>query len=139
MARPGLKHVRLNDVRIVALALLLVFEAGFACAQASDRGEARKAETRCGWWSNPTPQNVSLFDRDGEWIVGIQGGHQAEGDWPDFKDSEWVNTNRHYGYGCACLTVVLDPRSHEVIRIRAAHARPLRACRQDPALKGVAP
>lgn len=131
--------MRLSDVRIMVLALFLLFEAGIAHAQASGRAAVRKAETRCGWWSNPTPQNVSLFDRDGEWIVGIQGGHQAEGDGPDFKDSEWVNTNGHYGYGCACLTAVLDPRSHEILRIRAAHARPLSACRRDPALQGVVP
>ena len=117
------------------IAILTGLLAGGACA-----GEpARKAQTRCGWWDSPTPRNVSLFDSDGEWIVGIQGGHQAEGDWPDFKASQWVNTNRSYGYGCACIDVVLDPRTHEVARIRSAHARPLSACRGDPALKGVTP
>ncbi|WP_155803300.1 DUF4087 domain-containing protein [Bordetella sp. FB-8] len=99
----------------------------------------QKDQLRCGWWDNPTPQNVSLFDRDGQWLVSVQGGHQAEGDWPDFKDSQWVNTNGHYGYGCACLNVAVDLRSHEVVRIRAAHARPLSVCRRDPALKGVRP
>ena len=100
---------------------------------------AQKAQTRCGWWDNPTPQNASLFDREGEWVVGVQGGHQAEGDWPDFTDSQWVDTNGHYGYGCACLDAIVDPRAREIIRIRAAHARPLSACRRDPALKGLMP
>ena len=117
------------------IAILTMLLASGACA----RELSPKAQTRCGWWDNPTPGNVSLLDRDGEWVIGIQGDHLAEGDWPNFKDSEWVNTNRSYGYGCACLDVVADPRTHEVARIRSAHARPLSACRRDPALKGVAP
>ncbi|MGH8820611.1 MAG: DUF4087 domain-containing protein [Rhodoferax sp.] len=124
-------HIRYPLLIVILTGLL----AGGACA----KEPALKAQTRCGWWDNPTPQNVSLFDHDGEWIVGIQGDHQAEGDWPNFKASQWVNTNRSYGYGCACLDVVLDPRTHEVIRIRSAHARPLSVCRGDPALKGVTP
>lgn len=99
----------------------------------------QKNQTRCGWWDNPSPQNASLLDRGGEWIVGIQGGHQAKGDWPDFKDTQWVDTNGHYGYGCTCLSAIFDLRTHEVIRIHAAHTRTLSACRRDPALKGVGP
>jgi hypothetical protein len=126
----------LMNIRSTLLAVILTaLLAGIACA----KDPSQKAQTRCGWWDNPTPQNVSLFDRDGEWVVGVQRGHQAEGDWPDFKDSEWVNTNRSYGYGCACLDVVLDPRNHEVVRIRSARVRPLSACRKDPTLKGVTP
>lgn len=66
------------------------------------------AETRCGWFSNPTPGNAWLTDRDGEWIVGTQGGAQADGDWPSFADSQWVATNGSYGYGCACMDVSVD-------------------------------
>jgi Protein of unknown function (DUF4087) len=51
-------------------------------------------ETRCGWFSNPTPANASLFDRDGEWIIGVQGGYQAEGDWPDFEPGQWGGDQR---------------------------------------------
>jgi hypothetical protein len=50
-------------------------------------------ENRCGWFSNPTPGNAWLEDRDGEWTVGIQGNHEAEGDWPSFKRSQRVVTN----------------------------------------------
>jgi Protein of unknown function (DUF4087) len=39
--------------------------------------EAGQFETRCGWLSNPTPANVWLYDRTGEWIIGLQGGHQG--------------------------------------------------------------
>ncbi|HKP38762.1 MAG TPA: DUF4087 domain-containing protein [Pyrinomonadaceae bacterium] len=93
------------------------------------------SETRCGWFSNPTPANASLHDREAEWIVGVQGGHQAEGDWPEFSDSQWVKTNNHYGYGCACMRVQVDRDTKEVIRIESAQARALSACRRDPALK----
>ena len=94
-----------------------------------------KFETRCGWFSNPTPANASLHDRDGEWIIGVQGGHQAEGDWPDFGPKQWVETNVHYGYGCACLQLSVNKETHEVLEIKSAHARPLTACRRDRALR----
>lgn len=93
------------------------------------------AETRCGWFSNPTPANASLHDRDDEWIIGTQGGQQAEGDWPSFGPKQWVETNGHYGYGCACMSVEIDRASGRVIEIKSARARPLSACRRDKALK----
>ena len=39
----------------------------------------RAPERRCGWLQNPTPANWWLVDRDGEWILGVQGGYQAPG------------------------------------------------------------
>ena len=90
---------------------------------------------RCGWFSNPTPANASLFDRDGEWIIGVQGGYQAEGDWPEFKANQWVETNGHYGYGCACLQVRGNRSTRRVIAIESGRARALTACRRDPALR----
>lgn len=93
------------------------------------------SEMRCGWFSNPTPANVSLFDRDGEWIIGVQGGHQAEGDWPDFKPGEWVKTNVNYGYGCACLRVRVDREEKKVLAIESARALPLSKCRQDKSIR----
>jgi Protein of unknown function (DUF4087) len=94
-----------------------------------------QSETRCGWFSNPTPANASLFDRDDEWNIGVQGGHQAEGDWPDFGPGQWVETNGHYGYGCACLRLRVNRETHEVIEIESARARPLAVCRRDRSLK----
>ena len=93
------------------------------------------AETRCGWFDNPTPANASLHDREAEWIIGVQGGHQAEGDWPDFGPKQWIETNVHYGYGCACLRMSVERQTHRVIEIESARARPLSACRRDRALK----
>jgi hypothetical protein len=95
----------------------------------------QRFETRCGWFSNPTPANASLYDRDDEWIISVQGGYEAEGDWPIFGDKQWVETNGHYGYGCACMSVTVDREKGRVIQIKSASARPLSTCRRDRALK----
>ena len=95
----------------------------------------QNSEMRCGWFSNPTPANASLFDADAEWLIGVQGGYQADGDWPEFGPKEWVKTNVHYGYGCACMRVQVDRAEKKVIRIESARARPLSACRKDRALR----
>jgi hypothetical protein len=89
---------------------------------------------RCGWFENPTPGNAWLTDRHGQWLVGLQGGHQAEGDWPQFPETEWVSTNGSYGYGCACLRVVADAQALTIQRILSAKPRSLQACRDDRAL-----
>jgi hypothetical protein len=96
---------------------------------------SEKSETRCGWFSNPTPANASLYDRDAEWIIAVQGGYQAEGDWPDFSPKQWIKTNVNYGYGCACLRVSVDRSTQKVIRIESSQARALSACRRDRALR----
>jgi Protein of unknown function (DUF4087) len=95
-------------------------------------------ETRCGWFTNPTPANVWLYDREGEWTIGVQGGYQVEGDWPwpEFKPGQWVKTNAgSYGYGCACLQLRVNKETHEVIEIKTARGRTLAQCRQDASLK----
>jgi len=119
------------------LLLVTVLSLATAFASANPRGldmpTFEKVETRCGWFSNPTPANASLFDRDGEWIIGVQGGYQAEGDWPETK--EWVETNVHYGYGCTCARVSVDHKSKRVIRVVSSKGRPLSACRRDRALR----
>jgi hypothetical protein len=111
---------------------LIWFSLG-ACA--APKSKTAGYETRCGWFSNPTPSNAWLFDRDGEWTVSVQGGFQAEGDWPDFGAGEWVETNVHYGYGCACLKAAVDRPALKITRIVSARALPLAKCREDPALR----
>lgn len=101
----------------------------------ADSSGGGKFENRCGWFENPTPANAWLTDRDGEWIIGIQGGHQAEGDYPDFADDQWVKTNVNYGYGCACMKVRVDYKTRRVLEIASATAKPLSVCRNDRALK----
>src|SRR6266498_4371270 len=101
-----------------------------------DASKVKRFEMRCGWFSNPTPGNAWLNDQDGEWVIGVQGGHQAEGDWPDFKPRQWVVTNgESYGYGCACMQVRVNHKTHDVLEIKSARARPLSVCRQDRTLK----
>lgn len=116
-----------------AAAIVLFLGAGVAAAQQPASAQ------RCGWLDNPTPGNVSLHDKDGEWTIGVQGGHQAEGDWsPPYKPGEWRKSgNGSYGYGCACLTVKVDVEEKNILEIVSAKARPLSACRRDKALSEV--
>jgi hypothetical protein len=90
-------------------------------------------ERRCGWLHNPTPANWSLVDRDGEWLIGAQGGYQAPGmdNMPDMTTRGWVRTNGYYGRGCACMTVETDRRTMRITRIRSATPVPLAQCRND--------
>jgi hypothetical protein len=67
-------------LRAFLAALVCAAQVG-SSAYASD--DALKTQTVCGWFENPTPGNASLQDRTGEWVIGIQGGHQDEGDWPE--------------------------------------------------------
>jgi Protein of unknown function (DUF4087) len=110
-----------------------------AAAQASGP-PAQSGVTRCGWFDNPSPGNASLIDAQGEWIIGMQGGHQAKGAWPVFARAQWVRTGTgSHGYGCACLRVQADADSNEVSQIISARARPLSACRADKSLAGGEP
>ena len=92
-----------------------------------------KGERRCGWLDNPTPGNWSLVDREGEWLMGMQGGFQAPGmdQMPDMSTAGDVRTNGNYGYSCACMTVTTDRASGRITRIMSARPVPLRQCRMD--------
>ncbi len=106
-------------------------------AESDDVAESKdKVENRCGWYENPTPGNHWLIDKDGEWIIGTQGGDQAEGDYPpEFSDAQWVKTNINYGYGCACLRVIVDKKEMQIKKVVSGTARPLSVCRKDKALR----
>lgn len=105
----------------------LLMAAALAAAPASG------TERRCGWLHNPTPGNWWLVDRDGEWLIGAQGGYQAPGmdGMPDMTTRGWARTNGHYGHGCACMTVATDRRTRRIARIVSASPVPLRQCRAD--------
>ena len=92
-----------------------------------------KLEHRCGWVDNPTPSNWWITDRDGTWEIGVQGGYQARGEMPDFG-TKWVETNGHYGYGCACMDVRLDRATTRVIEYRDVKTLPIERCRKDKKL-----
>lgn len=123
------------QLMIVSGLLLATVAFGSGQPRVPDPPAVAQLETRCGWFSNPTPANTSLYDRDGEWIIGVQGGYQAEGDWPAFGARQWVETNVHYGYGCACLRLRVNRETHEVIEIESSRPRPLSACRRDRRLR----
>lgn len=93
---------------------------------------AAKGIRRCGWLSNPTPGNWWLTDSQGQWILGTQGADQAPGmdEMRDMTTAGWVETNGHYGYGCACMTITADGEG-KVTRIADASPRPLKQCRAD--------
>ena len=116
---------------IGALVLVLGMMVGTQAAESSDG-----VSLRCGWFDNPSPGNAWLHDRDGEWAISIQGQRQAEGRWPKFKDSQWVQTGSgSSGYGCACLKVQTNAESREILKILVAYSKPLSACRRDKTLK----
>jgi len=117
-------------------ALVLCLASLSMLATAAPVHAAGVRETRCGWFDNPTPANAWITDRDGQWIIGTQGGRQAEGDLPDFPDNRWVHTNGgSYGHGCACVQGIFDHKRKDVLRIIKARTRPLAVCRADKALK----
>ena len=128
---------KLVKLRLMIVSCLLLATIALVSGQPgmTDASVTEQSETRCGWFSNPTPANASLHDRDAEWVIGVQGGHQAEGDWPEFGRGQWVRTNVNYGYGCACLRVRVNHQTHEVIEIESARSRPLAVCRRDRSLR----
>jgi len=121
--------------RFIMLVMLVIVALGSGLPVSRSQPNVEKVETRCGWFSNPTPANASLYDSEREWIISVQGGYEAEGDWPDIPAKEWVETNVHYGYGCACMRVTVSHDTGKVIKIVSSTARTLAACRRDRTLK----
>lgn len=101
-----------------------------------DPSKLSKPTRLCGWWDNPTPGNVSMHDRSGEWTIAMQGMFEANGDWPHFKRSEQLPVGAPHGHGCACITARVDRASKFVYSFTDAQALPPKACRMDPGLKG---
>jgi hypothetical protein len=106
-----------------------------AAAPSASAVAAPKATRRCGWLSNPTPANWWLTDKEGQWILGTQGADQAPGmdEMPDMSTAGWVETNGHYGYGCACITITADAEG-KVTRLENASPKPLKQCQADRSL-----
>jgi hypothetical protein len=101
-------------------------------------------QIRCGWFDNPTPNNASLMDQDGEWIISRAGGenrgHEAAGQWPKFSKNNYTFTGQgSYGYGCTCMKVISTLEGNEIVEIKWAKEKPLAACRKDPASKAKEP
>lgn len=124
-----------KSVKSVLLTVILFAAATAVAAEPFSWFKTFKPETRCGWFENPTPANAWLIDGQGEWIIATQGGRQADGEWPSFKSSQWVETNGSYGYGCACVRADTNRTQRRIIKIISAYAKPLSACRADKALR----
>jgi hypothetical protein len=121
----------LRRVAKLAAACVMLLSAGSVSALAGN------AERRCGWLWNPTPGNWWLTDRDGQWVLSAQLGYQAQGldDMPDMSTAGWVVTNTGgHGYGCACLSVVVDRAAGRISHILSAEPLPLAKCSNDPTL-----
>lgn len=124
-----------------ALCLTLLPLAGLAMTtpamSAPSTGQS-KTQNRCGWISNPTPANWFLIDRDGEWVMGMQGGYQMpESSYDHLPDHgrQWVRQNTgSYGYGCGCLHVSVDRANNRITRVVSGRALPLATCRADKRL-----
>ncbi|MEH6417740.1 DUF4087 domain-containing protein [Pseudomonas sp. CGJS7] len=131
---------------LFAAAMLLTAIApaiGVAATDAAKKSAAPAAaaknaiENRCGWYVNPSPANAWLIDRDGEWTISVQGGHQANGNWPPpIAEKQWVRYGQSssYGHGCACMKVTTDRESMQIQRIVSSSGKPLSQCRRDRAL-----
>ena len=129
-----MKEIRYYSIALMLLNLLF----GASNPVMADVTTAQPLALRCGWLSNPTPANISLYDRDGEWIIGVQGAYQMPGDWdwPKFKPGQWVESNvGGHGYGCVCLHASVNPATHQIMAIKQSRPRPLSACRKDPLLQ----
>ncbi|MDB5670431.1 MAG: hypothetical protein JWO25_1390 [Alphaproteobacteria bacterium] len=126
-------------IKAVSTCALLLATLPIAASLPAPLAAAAKAPApRCGWVVNPTPANWSLIDREGEWVMGMQGGYQARGldTMPDLSESRWVVTNgSSYGYGCACMSADVDRKAKRVVRIRGVRQQSLAICRADHKLK----
>jgi hypothetical protein len=130
---------KLKRTMLVIIGCLLSTTATFVSGEARPFGASDEPqfETRCGWFVNPTPANIWLYDRDAEWTIAVQGAYQLESEWgwPKFKPGQWVKTNGNYGYGCACMQIQVNKETHEVVAVKSSRARPLSACRRDRSLR----
>lgn len=112
------------------------------CLLAVSIPAAIAAETRCGWYWNPTPGNLWLLDKDATWTITSQGdadGAGAKGieNAPDFDQSQFVETNNPgsgYGYGCACMSVTTDAATERITEIFSGEIKPLATCEADKSL-----
>jgi hypothetical protein len=106
------------------------------------------AETRCGWYHNPTPGNVMLEDADGQWWLSRQGGAPVPGFDAAYTarfdnrlrlDYAGAVTQR-YGFSCACAEGRFDanrPPYETVLSISSLREIPLDRCEGDPKLPPV--
>ncbi|ACB54476.1 hypothetical protein cce_5130 [Crocosphaera subtropica ATCC 51142] len=96
-------------------------------------------ERRCGWLFNPTPSNWWLIDANDQWVLSLQGSHQATGvHIRNFESDEWMYAypggSPSYGYGCACLDVIVDYQTKYILSVENGFYQKLDVCKTDPHL-----
>lgn len=102
-----------KSLQVVSGCVLLAAAVLFGGHRATAVEAPPQFETRCGWFSNPTPANIWLYDRDGEWTIGVQGGYQVEGEWP------WPQFKRGSGCGRTTTTATAASACNSVLTGRA--------------------
>ena len=48
---------------------------------------------------------------------------------------QWVKTNLDYGYGCVCMQMKVNTKTHEVLAVKHTRVQSLEKCRNDRALE----
>ena len=92
-------------------------------------------ENRCGWLVNATPGNWLLVDADGEWTIsesesGYSIDDESWGKMPKLSGKE--GSPRH---GCACLSVDVDKKNENIVKVFRGKKLPLEKCRTDTNLR----
>jgi len=102
---------------------------------------AKEQQVRCGWLVNPTPGNMWLIDRHASWFISGQGGYTSLDDNSlDLaydaisNQDEFVRTNIHYGFSCACLTVEVNEDEEVITSVYSAEQLKLKQCLEDTAI-----
>ena len=115
--------------------------AAFVSAVLLTSSGANAAETRCGWYMNPTPGNLLLVDKDKSWWITSQMQAQgpdalgADDNAPNFDSKEYVTTQPNgYGYGCACLNVETDAKAERITKVISGKTVPIAQCKADKSL-----
>lgn len=111
------------------------------------------AETRCGWFDNPSPNLVDLIDADGLWSIAWPGSGTVfyptgyfEAYTGAFDDrvrinsrGEIINDGPGYGYSCACVIGEFDLNKGEALSIVRLTEPPIATCENDPKLPAMNP
>jgi hypothetical protein len=79
--------MQLRKIPTLMIGLLLLGALGISQPVLIDHANGEKVETRCGWFSNPTPANASLYDAQREWIISVQGGMKRKATGLTFRKS----------------------------------------------------
>lgn len=94
----------------------------------------REGILRCGWLEKSMSSGAKISDSDGVWTIKTDATGTADGDLPKFNSDQWITSSSRGGYGCACLRLVANESTHEVVKIISSSTRPLLACRKDKKL-----